>query len=108
AGHPPPLLLDNHGLHALEIGGMILGPVPESAYKLGFAHVDRGAAMVLYTDGVIEWGAEDGEHFRQESLSDWLKELWNGPSDKAIADLLDRLRSFGGSESFADDVTAML
>lgn len=68
AGHPPPLLLDDQGTHELSVGGMILGPSPEAAYKLGFAHVDRGAAIVLYTDGVIERGAAEGEAFGTERL----------------------------------------
>jgi sigma-B regulation protein RsbU (phosphoserine phosphatase) len=107
AGHPPPLLLDERGLHELAVGGMILGPNPDARYKLGFAHLDRGAALVLYTDGVIERGTEQGEPFQMDQLAAWLREWHHGPADAAVADLLERLRRASIGAPFADDVTVL-
>ena len=105
AGHPPPLLLDDGGLHELTIGGLVLGPDPAATYKLGFAHVDRGAAMVLYTDGVIERGASEGEDFGVERLANWLTDWRAGPAAAAVADLVTRLDAFGHGMPYEDDVT---
>jgi sigma-B regulation protein RsbU (phosphoserine phosphatase) len=107
AGHPPPLLLDDRGFHELAVGGMILGPHPEARYKLGFAHLDRGAALVLYSDGVIERGAERGDAFDVGRLAEWLEEWREGPADAAVADLMKRLRAAGGGGPFEDDVTVV-
>ena len=108
AGHPPALLLDERGVRELSVGGMIVGPDPEARYKLGFVHVDRGASLVLCTDGVIERANERDELFGLEGLAAWLKEWASGPSQDAIEDLFRRLAEFGGGTPFEDDVTAML
>lgn len=74
AGRPPGLLIDDRGVHELSVGEMLLGPHPEATYKLGFAHVDRGASLVLYTDGVTECGVDGGPAFGTERLAAWLTE----------------------------------
>ena len=108
AGHPPPLLLDGRGDHELSVGGMILGPNPEARYKLGFAHLDRGAALVLYSDGVIERGAETAAPFDAASLAAWLRDWHEGPAQAAVDDLIARLRAAGEGGPFEDDVTVLL
>lgn len=107
AGHPPPLLLDERGIRELTVGGMILGPDPAASYKLGFTHIDRGATLALYTDGVIERGTETGEPFGIEGLRAWIQTWAQGPADEAIADLLRRLAEHRPGQPFEDDVTAV-
>lgn len=109
AGHPAPLLLDDAGFHELSIGGTVLGPLPEATYKMGFAHLDRGAMLALYTDGVVERGTEDGgAPFGEEGVRQWMLEWWDGPARDAVEDLLDRLRRHGTKRAFEDDVTVVL
>lgn len=108
AGHPPPLLLDARGVRELNVGGMLLGPDPKAAYKMGFVHVDRGASLVAYSDGVIERENDDGEIFGIERLRAWLAESVQTPAEDAIAELLQRLGEFGHGRAFEDDVTIML
>ena len=108
AGHPPPLLLDARGVRELNVGGMLLGPDPQAAYKMGFVHVDRGASLVAYSDGVIERENDDGEIFGIERLRAWLAESVQTPAEDAIAELLQRLGEFGHGRAFEDDVTIML
>jgi len=105
AGHPPPILIGDSGLQELSVGGALLGPQPNSVYKLGFAHVDRGGALLLYTDGALEHGQTTGEAFGLERLNAWLKEWRDGPAQRALEDLMDRLRRHGGDAPFDDDVT---
>jgi hypothetical protein len=105
AGHPAPLLLDDRGVHELSVGGMILGPDPAAAYKLGFTHIDRGAALVLFTDGVIERGIGEGEAFGTARVSDWLVDWRDGPAEQAVTDLVARVRTFGHDAPPEDDIT---
>ncbi len=107
AGHPPPLLLDDHGLQELTVGGMLFGPFPDATNKMGFAHVDRGAVLVLYTDGILERGAESGHPFGATRLLEWLNDWRDGSARDAVADLIAHLRSFGAGSPFEDDVTAI-
>jgi len=108
AGHPPPLLLDTRGLRELSVGGMVLGPDPEATYKLGFEHVDRGASLIAYTDGVIEREDAAGDDFGRERLGQWLRATDRLPAEDAVGDLMQRLADFGGGRPFEDDVTVMI
>jgi serine phosphatase RsbU (regulator of sigma subunit) len=108
AGHPPPLLLDSRGVRELSVGGMLLGPDPGATYKLGFMHVDRGASLIAYSDGVIERENASGQLFGRERLGDWLQATAQTPAEDAIGELLARLAEFGGGRAFEDDVTVML
>jgi len=107
AGHPPGLLLDDRGVHELTVGGMLLGPQGDATYKLGFTHVDRGAALALYTDGVTERGTGESEPFGPQRLAEWLRDWREGPSQAGVDDLISRLRMHGPTRTFEDDVTVI-
>jgi sigma-B regulation protein RsbU (phosphoserine phosphatase) len=108
AGHPPPLLLDTRGTRELTVGGMLLGPDPLATYKMGFVHVDRGASLVAYSDGVLEREDAKGDIFGLERLGAWLTESATLPAEEAVAELLRRIGEFGDGRAFEDDVTVML
>lgn len=72
---------------------------------MGFAHLDRGAALVMLTDGVIEHGTERGEPFGEERVREWMLRWREGPAREAVEDLLERLRDHGGKRAFEDDVS---
>ena len=107
AGHPPALLRDERGFHELSVGGLFLGPVANSLYKLGFAHLDRGGLLVLYSDGVVERGAESGRPFGAHRLREWMDDWREGPGDRAIAELLRRLKDYDLGRPLEDDVTVV-
>jgi sigma-B regulation protein RsbU (phosphoserine phosphatase) len=55
AGHNPPFLLRNNGkTEFLRNGGPVLGPTPDATYTRGFARLEPGDLLCLYTDGIIE------------------------------------------------------
>lgn len=109
AGHPPALLQDERGIRELSVGGMVLGPDAEASYKMGYVHVDRGATMVLYSDGVIERGTAWGsEPFGLPKLKKWLRDWKKGPAEAAVKDLFQRLAQHESGKPFDDDVTVML
>jgi PAS domain S-box-containing protein len=62
AGHPAPLLVRGHG-GAEEVGshGPLLAGFHDSSYDAEPAHLAAGESLVLFTDGVIEAGAREGE-----------------------------------------------
>jgi len=108
AGHPPPLLLTDTGLQELSIGGGLLGPQQDAFYKRGFAHLDRGAALLLYTDGALEHGMTAGDAFGIERLQDWLTEWREGSAREGLEDLVARLQQHGRNAPFEDDVTLVM
>jgi len=108
AGHPPGLLMDAQGIHELSVGGLVLGPDPESRYKLGYAHVDRGATLALYSDGVFERGTTWGEPFGMKRVHKWLKETRKLSAEDAVRDLMKRLGEYCPGKPYEDDVTVMV
>jgi sigma-B regulation protein RsbU (phosphoserine phosphatase) len=108
AGHPPPLLCDANGVRPLTVGGMLLGPDPGAAYKLGFVHVDRGAALLAYSDGALEREDPAGRIYGLDRLGEWLRSAMQTPAEDAVADLMARLSAHGGGAPFEDDVTILM
>jgi len=108
AGHPPALLLDSKGVSELSVGGLVLGPDPESRYKLGYVHVDRGATLALYSDGVLERGITWGDQFGMKRIHKWLKETRKLTAEAAVNDLFKRLDEYAPKRPFEDDVTVMV
>lgn len=108
AGHPPGLLMDERGIRELSVGGLVLGPDPETRYKLGYAHVDRGATLALYSDGVFERGITWGEPFGMKRIHKWLKETRKLSAEAAVNDLFRRLDEHAPKRPYEDDVTVMV
>jgi hypothetical protein len=107
AGHPPALLRDRRGFSELSVGGTLLGPQHDATYKLGFAHLDRGASLAIVTDGVLERGVESGEMFGDARVKEWMDAWPVGPSHDAAADLIERVTAFGDGGPMEDDVTVV-
>jgi serine phosphatase RsbU (regulator of sigma subunit) len=107
AGHPRPrLLLPDGAVRELETGGLALGIEPDQAYAETRAQLTPGAAVVLYTDGVIE-ARRDGEFYGSERLD----ALLAGRSALSAAELaravLDDCRSFAGGD-LSDDCAVVV
>ena len=100
--------LDGRGLHELSVGGMVLGPDPNTSFKMGYTHVDRGATLALYSDGVIERGTTWGEPFGMGKLKKWLKDTRKLSAQQAVADLMHRLGEHCPGKPYEDDVTVMV
>lgn len=108
AGHPPALLMDERGIRELSVGGLVLGPDPDSHYKLGYAHVDRGATLALYSDGVFERGTTWEQPFGMKRVHKWLKETRKLSAEAAVRDLMKRLGDHCPGKPYEDDVTVMV
>jgi serine phosphatase RsbU (regulator of sigma subunit) len=108
AGHPRPLLLSDLGFQELSTGGMILGPMPDSKYQSGYAFLQQGNALVLFSDGVIEHLSPEGDEFGIGRLKDWMLDWRWRDSKAAVVDLFDRLQRHGDSKGPEDDVTVVM
>jgi sigma-B regulation protein RsbU (phosphoserine phosphatase) len=59
AGHNFPFLFKGHRIELLPSTGPVLGPTPDATYTRGFAKLDPGDLLCLYSDGIVE--AVDGK-----------------------------------------------
>jgi sigma-B regulation protein RsbU (phosphoserine phosphatase) len=84
--------------------GLFLGPFPHATYSNFSVPIQSGDALLLYTDGIVEASAPDGDEFGRERLEQLLLEA----AARQPAEFLDLLfRKISNSEQ-EDDLTAVL
>jgi len=107
AGHCPPLLLRGGDVQATRPTGFPVGLIGDRPYEVDEFTLDRGDALVLYTDGVTEAWGSNGDPYGQERL----EVLLAAPGDRAPRALVDRVRgdvaAFQGGASPTDDLTIL-
>jgi len=68
AGHNYPFQLKGNKVELLMNGGPVLGPTPDATYTRGFAKLDPGDLLCMYTDGIVEAHNDAGEEFGLDRL----------------------------------------
>jgi serine phosphatase RsbU (regulator of sigma subunit) len=107
AGHPSPRIVKPDGtVTPLEARGLVLGVEPGQQYEEVRASLDTGAAVVLYTDGVLE-ARRAGELYGFERLDRILSERCNLPVGELAQAVLDDCRAFAQGE-LADDCAVVV
>jgi serine phosphatase RsbU (regulator of sigma subunit) len=96
AGHPEPRrVLPGGRVEPLACGGLALGIDDGQDYEQVAAELPTGAAVVLYTDGVIE-ARRDGELFGIERLDALLAEHAAEPAQVIADAIVEACRAFAG------------
>ena len=104
AGHPPPILLGSGGPPLL--GGEAdppLGTRLDAGYSTRSGALPPGAVLILYTDGILEAPAMDGEQFGEERLLEAALALADERPDAIAQGLYAAARRWTGG-SLTDDV----
>src|SRR5205814_971466 len=106
AGHPPSrLVLADGTVSRLAPHGLVLGIEPGQEYADVRAELPPGAALVLYTDGVVE-ARRDGELYGDERLDALLTARHDLPARALAAAVAKDAREFAGGE-LSDDVAVV-
>ena len=106
AGHPPPMLLAADGrVRPVGEPGMLLGAFPNVSLTDSDVEMqDQGDALILYTDGLLEWPSRveviDSFHRLVSSL--------HGRSADEIVHVLDRWWRDGTNEQARDDAAVLV
>ncbi len=110
AGHNNPVhYTAKSEMNFLDIGGIILGIMPNYAYNTGKISLEKGDAVVTYTDGVNEAIDPDGEEWGEEPLYDLIKAADPEKPVKELVDtVLTAIDDFAAGEPQADDVTMLV
>lgn len=110
AGHPQPLLWKSSkkGLSRLPIGGLMLGPFPESTYENTALDLTKHDRLFLYTDGISETKSRAGEFFGDDRLEAFIKEHTADSADSISNKLIEHLTMWSGRSQerpLDDDLT---
>jgi len=106
AGHPPPLILRDGGIHEIEVGGPLLGLMESAHYSEHRLHLTHGERLLLYTDGI----SEAGRHVvvdPSELLDMNVEEALTVDDEDIVSGMLRGARSRAASE-LEDDATAII
>lgn len=108
AGHPPPFLIGgDNGPRELLAGALPMGNrlCRPAATECEFPN---GARLLLYSDGLVEATAADGEPFGYDRLFRLLEENSALDGEALIARVLEALAGYTAGEALADDLTLLV
>ena len=110
-GHELPLVVPADGgeVRAIEGGGPLLGMFGKLNLRLEQIQLDPGSSLVLYTDGVTDARAPDGERFGEERFKAALRRPAGGGAGPApCRDVVDEVLAFQGDAEPADDIALLV
>ncbi len=105
AGHPTPLIASD-GFRPLELEPqLVLGVNPDEEYHAKTFRLEPGAAVVLYTDGVVEARSAAGTQYGLDNLLQLLRSQKDEEPAARIHAILNDVKRFCDNRELLDDVT---
>jgi sigma-B regulation protein RsbU (phosphoserine phosphatase) len=107
AGHNPPFLLRANGKEEfLRNGGPVLGPTPDATYTRGFAKLESGDLLCMYTDGIIEAHDKNDQEFGIDRFLRIVKANRQRTAQEIGQEVLARVAKWGRADE--DDRTIVI
>jgi len=114
AGHPPVLARSSDGdwrelvIPANnKVGNLPFGVMDDIPYVMSDTLLAEREVLLIYSDGVLEAPAPDGDRFGRERLLATVAEAGNSEPAQLKGRIIDRLREWTGGSLDHDDVTLM-
>ena len=109
-GHDAPLLVKSDGNTELLplTNGVALGIAPDVVFSSNTVQLERGDAVVLYTDGVTEAMNTKGEQFGVKRIMDVFDGSPPDNSAQAAREVFDAVKDFVGEAQQFDDITCLV
>lgn len=108
-GHCPPYVLRASG--AIEavpnVGGLIVGILPDVKYKTASLQLGPGDKLFFYTDGVTEAVNKENDFFGDEQLVEALEEVRGASCQDLVTGIRGRVGDFAAGAEQSDDITVM-
>jgi phosphoserine phosphatase RsbU/P len=108
AGHLPPMLVRDGRCSRLEVNGTVVGAFPFSTYEETRLRLEPGDLLVLFTDGITEPEDAYGEMYGEDRLADLVCRSAHLDNDAIIAEIMQSVRQWTGSDELQDDMTLLL
>ncbi len=108
AGHPPALLLGPGSPARYAATGPPIGMLPGSAYEEGDLHLDPGATLLLYSDGLSEAADQDDKELGVAGVEGILAAQMGRPVGEMADSLLATVDAYSQGGPDRDDRTLVL
>jgi sigma-B regulation protein RsbU (phosphoserine phosphatase) len=106
AGHNYPFVLKGNRFEPLPSGGPVLGPTPDATYTRGFAKLDPGDLLCLYSDGIVEAKDRHDREFGLERLQRIVRANRERSAQEIGNEVLGRVAKWGSAKQ--DDRTVVI
>jgi sigma-B regulation protein RsbU (phosphoserine phosphatase) len=112
AGHNPPMVLSRRGaewmVQRLEVGGTVVGLLPQCAYSQDSVQLHAGDVLVAFTDGISEAMNLADEEWGEESLLATLKQCDGKNAAETVACVIAAADEFTAGAKQYDDMTVVV
>ena len=113
AGHLAPMLVrrcptGGFECHRLDIGGPVLGLLPQAVYEQGEIEVSDEDVVLLYSDGLAEATNTSDVEFGDDRLLATLEANWLQPVREIQQNILNAVMRFIGTHELQDDLTVLV
>jgi serine phosphatase RsbU (regulator of sigma subunit) len=106
AGHNPPIVARAAGATLeLDADGAAIGFLEDVDFEEKTLDIERGDALLLYTDGVVEALGVGDEPFGEERLAETVSAMAPAGATATIDAIVDALNDFTGGAHQRDDIT---
>ncbi len=107
AGHNLPIIARKKSgeIELLRKGGISLGVLDDSTFQDYETNINPGDILLLYTDGVTEAFAKNGETYNQERLFEFIKRNTHLSARDLLDEMEKELKEFSADMPPSDDVT---
>ncbi|MER8032373.1 SpoIIE family protein phosphatase [Streptomyces bauhiniae] len=110
AGHTAPLVIDaGHTVRTVDASGLLLGVAPDPHVSPRRLQLRPNESLLLYTDGLTEARAPDGEQFGEVRVAQALAGSPRPPAAGRLIDsLTDAVHAFTGGHDIDDDQAVLV
>lgn len=109
AGHNNPILISkDKKVQRLDVGGLVVGVMPEFPFEETAIQMNQGDLLVVYSDGITEAMNEFEEEYEEERLINLLLEIQDNSTDNIIETVLKSVNEFSGHTEPMDDKTIIV
>lgn len=107
AGHVPPLVISPAGIEKFTSTDMVVGLFPQVAYRNQTVTLEKGDAIVLFTDGVTEAENEAEDQLGLDPIADLLAPMYRAGAPELLDAIGRYVGEFVGNAPANDDVTML-
>ena len=109
AGHNPPFILKHDGKveQLPTMGDSMVGALDGLEYHESTLKLEKGDALVMYTDGVTEAMNIDYKQFGEERLKDTLEDVAMHNCQEMVEAIKSDVAAFAGDAEQSDDITVL-